>query len=154
VRRALAASLFLAAALGAGAADAPEAAIVLEAAPGTPGSDPAGAPPRFVLMKDGQVFVGGTERLEIGRLERAEASAIENRADAVRRLRLTSPVALGGDSSRTARLRLLDGRPLEIVVNGDPAAAPPALAPLASLVADPCASTTRASGPTCRRPTR
>jgi hypothetical protein len=129
--------LALALVCGARAADLPGATLVLEADPGTPGSDPVGAPPRFVLLKDGQVFVGGTERLEGGRLERAEASALEKRADAVRRLQgLGSPVSFGGDSSRSARLRLLDGRPLEVVVNGDPAQAAPALAPLASLVAD------------------
>jgi len=137
VRRAAAASLLsLALVCGARAGEVPGATIVLEADPGTPGSDPSGAPPRFVLMKDGQVFVGGTERLEAGRLDKVEAAALEKRVDAVRRLRLSSPVALGGDASRTARLHLLDGRPLEIVVNGDPARATPALAPLASLVTD------------------
>ncbi len=138
MRRAAAASLLsLVLVCGARAGEVPGATIMLEADPGTPGSDPSGAPPRFVLMKDGQVFVGGTERLEAGRLEKTEASALEKRADAVRRLRgLASPIAFGGDSSRTARLRLLYGKPLELVVNGDPAQAPPALAPLASLVAD------------------
>jgi hypothetical protein len=122
---------------GARAADVPGATIVLDADPGAPGSDPAGAPPRFVLLEDGQVFVGGTARVEAGRLDRTEASALERRADAVRRMRgLASPVEFGGDSSRSARLRLLDGKPLEIVAKGDPAQAAPALAPLSSLVAD------------------
>jgi hypothetical protein len=59
------------------------------------------------------------------------------RADAVRKMRgLSSPVSLGGDASRTARLRLLEGKPLDLVVKGDPAQAPPALAPLASLLTD------------------
>jgi hypothetical protein len=121
---------------GASAAEVPGAAIVLEAGPGSPGSDPAGAPPRFVLMKDGQVFVGGTEGLESGRLDKTESAALLKRADAVRRLRLSSPVSLGDDTSRAARLRLLDGKPLDIVVNGDPAHASPSLAPLGSLVTD------------------
>ncbi len=116
--------------------------IVLEATPGTPGSDPSGAPPRFVLLKDGQVFVGGTARLEAGRLEKEEASALLKRAEAVRKLPGlslapgSSPVSLGGDPARTMRLRLLDGKPLEVVATGDPAEAPPALAPLATLLAD------------------
>jgi hypothetical protein len=121
----------------AGAAEIPGAVIVLETAPGTPGSDPSAAPPRFVLLKDGQVFVGGTARLEAGRLEKGEASALEKRADAVRKLPgiSSSAIALGGDAARTTRLRLLDG-PVEVVTTGDPAAAPPALAPLASLLSD------------------
>ncbi|HSD26752.1 MAG TPA: hypothetical protein VLL75_05570, partial [Vicinamibacteria bacterium] len=137
MRRAAAALLALAAARAASGGDVPGAAIVLEADPVTPGSEPAGAPPRFVLLEDGQVFVGGTARLEAGRLEKGESSALLKRAEAVRKLHgLASPVSLGGDPSRTLRLRLLDGKPLELVVNGDPTQAPPALAPLASLLAD------------------
>jgi hypothetical protein len=138
VRRAAAAALLvLVAALPAPAGDIPEAAIVLEATPGTPGSDPSTAPPRFVLLKDGQVFVGGTARLEAGRLEKREASVFLKRAEAVRKLPGLSPtVSLGGDPTRTVRLRLLDGKPLEVVVTGDPTAGPPALAPLAALLVD------------------
>jgi len=138
VRRVAAAALLaLAAVPGVPAGDVPGAAIVLEADPGTPGSDPAGAPPRFVLMEDGQVFVGGTARLEAGRLDKSESSALLKRAEAVRKLRgLSSPVSLGGEASSTLRLRLLDGKPLEIVATGDPAEAPPALAPLGSLLVD------------------
>ena len=121
----------------AGASEIPGAVIVLETAPGTPGRDPSAAPPRFVLLKDGQVFVGGTARLEAGRLEKDEASALHKRADAVRKLPgiSSSPVALGGDATRTTRLWLFDG-PVEVVATGDPAEAPPALAPLASLLSD------------------
>jgi hypothetical protein len=121
----------------AGASDIPSAVIVLETAPGTPGSDPSAAPPRFVLLKDGEVFVGGTGRLEAGRLEKGEAAALRKRAEAVRKLPgvSSSPVALGGDAARTTRLWLLDG-PVEVVATGDPAAAPPALEPLASLLSD------------------
>jgi hypothetical protein len=134
---ALAVLLALASPLASPGGDVPGAALVLETAPGTPGSDSAGAPPRFVLLKDGQVFVGGTARVEAGRLDRREASALLRRADAARRLPgLSSPVALGGDETRAMRLRLLDGRPAEIEARGDPSAAPPALLPLASLLAD------------------
>jgi len=111
--------------------------ILLETAPGTPGSDPSAAPPRFVLLRDGQVFVGGTARLEAGRLEKGEAAALQKRAEAVRKLPgiSRSPLALGGDAARTTRLWLRDG-PVEVLVTGDPAEAPPALAPLASLLSD------------------
>jgi len=144
VRPAAAAALLALAALPpAVAGDIPGAVIVLEAAPGTPGSDPSAAPPRFVLLKDGQVFVGGTARLEAGRLEKSEASALLKRAEAVRKLPglsaapgTGSPVSLGGDPSRTLRLRILDGKPVEIIATGDPAQAPPALAPLSTLLAD------------------
>jgi hypothetical protein len=124
-----------------GAGEIPDAVILLEAAPGTPGSDPSGAPPRFALFKDGQVFVGGTARLEAGRLGKAEASVLLKRAETVRKLPGLSPagtssVSLGGDASRTVRLRLLDGKPLEVVATGDPSAAPAALAPVAALLAD------------------
>jgi hypothetical protein len=137
VRRAAARLLAIVLAAPASGAEVPGASIVLEADPGTPGSDPASAPPRFVLMEDGQVFVGGTARLESGRLEKKESSALLKRAEAVRKMRgLSSPVELGGDASRTLRLRLLEGRPLEILAEGDPAAAPPALAPLASLLVE------------------
>jgi hypothetical protein len=144
VRRAAAAALLALAELSpAFAGEIPGASIVLEAAPGTPGSDPAAAPPRFVLLKDGQVFVGGTARLEAGRLEKGEASALLKRAEALRKLPglaaapgTASPVPLGGDPSRTLRLLILEGRPFEVVATGDPAAAPPALAPLAALLAD------------------
>jgi hypothetical protein len=133
---AVASLLVLALVRGTSASEVPGAALVLEAEPGSPGSDPVGAPPRFVLMKDGQVFVGGTEGLETGRLDKTESSALLRRADAVRRLRLSSPVSLEGDASRTARLRLLEGKPLELVVKGDPAQASPTLAPLSSLLTD------------------
>ena len=140
---AAAALLALAALPPARAGDVPGAAIVLEATPGTPGSDPSAAPPRFVLLKDGQVFVGGTAHLEAGRLDKEETSALLKRAEALRKLPGLSlapergpAVSLGGDPARTMRLRILEGRPLEVVVTGDPAAAPPALAALATLLAD------------------
>lgn len=127
----------VAGALLAAAGDIPDAQIVLEAAPGTPGSDPSSAPPRFVLLKDGQVFVGGTSRLEAGRLEKTEVSALRKRAEQARKAAgPASPVALGGDATRTLRLRLFEDDPVDIVATGDPAAAPPSLAPLASLLAD------------------
>ena len=135
--RASLAALALAAGSLAAAGEIPGASIVLEAPPGPTGRDPSSAPPRFVLLKDGQVFVGGTSRVEAGRLEKGEVQALRKRADQVRKLPgLASPVALGGDASRTLRLRLLEDDPVEIVASGDPQAAPPSLAPLATLLAD------------------
>jgi hypothetical protein len=138
VRTAVVATLIaLAAPSPAPAGEIPGALIVLETAPGTPGSDPSGAPPRFVLLEDGQVYVGGTSQLEAGRLEKAEVQALQKRAEQVRKLPgISSPIRLGGDAARTARLRLLGGKPLEIVATGDPAAAPLSLAPLATLLSD------------------
>ncbi len=137
MRRGAAAALLCLLAAPAAPGEVAGAVIVLEAAPGTPGSDPAGAPPRFVLLKDGQVFVGGTSRVEAGRLDKGEAQALRKRAEQARKLPgLSSPVSLGGDASRTLRLRVLEGDPVEIVASGDPEAAPPGLAPLATLLAD------------------
>ena len=105
-----------------GAGEIPGALIVLETAPGTPGSDPSGAPPRFVLLKDAQVFVGGTSLVEAGRLEKSEAQALAKRAAALRKMPgIGAALAFGGAPERVARLALLDGDPLEIAVTGDPA---------------------------------
>ena len=126
-----------ASALAAVGGEIPAASIVLEALPAPPGGDPSSAPARFVLLKDGQVFVGGTSRIEAGRLEKGEAQALRKRAEQVRKLPgLASPVALGGDASRVLRLRLLEDDPLDLLATGEPAAAPPSLAPLATLLAD------------------
>ena len=117
------------------AGEIPGAVVVLEAAPGTPGSDSSGAPPRFVLLKDGQVFVSGTSLVEAGRLEKAEAEALAKRAAALRKLPgVSGPVTFGGAPERVFRLRLLEKDPVEIVASGDTAQAPAALAPLAGLI--------------------
>ena len=122
---------------GASAAEIPDALVVLETyLEGHPGDSPDAAPPRFVLLQDGQVFVGGTSHVVAGRLSSGETKAIEKRLSAVRRLSgLGSSVSLGPGAARH-RLRLRKGRPLEILATGDPAGAPQALQPLASLIAD------------------
>lgn len=118
-------------------AEIPNAVIVLETPPGTPGSDPASAPLRFVLLKDGQVFVGGTGRLEGGRLEKAEAQALRRRADTLRKAAgRGGTLAFGGDGHHSARLRLPEDSPSEITLTGDPSAAPPALRPAAGFVSE------------------
>jgi len=122
---------------GVGAAEIPGAVVVLETRVASyPEDQPEAAPPRFVLLQDGQVFVGGTSSLAAGRLSGGESKALEKRLSAVRRLSgLGSSVTLGPGSARR-RLMLRKGRPLDIVATGDPATAPPALLPLAALLTD------------------
>ena len=62
----------------------PGATLILEAAVGLPGRIPAAAPPRFVLLRDRQVFVGGSEAIYAGQLSKNEVKRIEKR---VKRLR-------------------------------------------------------------------
>ena len=144
LRRALGAAVLsagplAAAATAAVAGELPNALIVLEADPATPGSDPAAAPPRFALLKDGQVFVGGTSRLDAGRLEKGEAQALRRGADAVRKAAgktagKAAALSLGGDDRHMLRLRLPEEEPREVTITGDPAAAPPALQAAATFV--------------------
>jgi hypothetical protein len=132
---AVAAGPLAGAATAAVAGELPNALIVLEADPGTPGSDPAAAPPRFVLLKGGEVFVGGTSRLDAGRLEKAEAQALRRGADAVRKAAgKGAALSLGGDDRSVLRLRLPEDEPRAITIKGDPAAAPPALQAAAAFI--------------------
>lgn len=133
--RALAAVLLATAtAAPVGAGEIPGAALVLETAPGAPGGDASAAPPRFVLLKDGQVFVGGSAIVEAGRLEKSEAQALLKRAAALRRIPgIGSPISLGGQADRTSRLLLLEDQPLEIHASGWP---PEASAPFATLLVE------------------
>jgi hypothetical protein len=135
MRRALIVLVLSAAARPASAADLPEALVVLEVYDeAAPGRVPEAAPPRFVLLKDGQVYVGGTSRLAAGQLDKKELKQIEDRIARVRKLPgLGSVVTLGGPGPRH-RLSIRKGRPLDILAAGDPAAAPPALRPLAELL--------------------
>lgn len=119
------------------AGDIPRAVVVLEGltAP-LPDQVAEAAPPRFVLLEDGQVFVGGTSRVTSGRLAKPEAKAIEARVVAVRQLPgLGATVSLGAGPQRY-RLRLRKGGSQDIVATGDPAGAPANLQPLASLILD------------------
>jgi hypothetical protein len=120
-----------------GAGEVPGAVIALEVeGPPTPGRVPSAAPARFVLLEGGECFVGGTSRLASGRLEKAQVQALMKRAERIRKLPgLGSTVSFGSEWPRS-RLLLRKGRALEIVASGDPAAAPAALQPLASLLRD------------------
>jgi hypothetical protein len=111
------------------------ATLILEAAVGLPGRIPGAAPPRFVLKRDGQVFVGGSAVVYAGQLDEDEAEAIEDRVKGLRKSHLLAPtVSFGDDSTKRYRLRLLKDDPLDVVITGDPASAPPALEPLAAFV--------------------
>ena len=119
------------------ASEIPKAVVVLEGltAP-LPDQVPEAEPPRFALLEDGQVFVGGTSRLAAGRLTKPETKAIEARVGALRQLPAFGPsVALGAGPQRY-RLMLRKGGSQDVMITGDPAQAPPGLEPLGSLLQD------------------
>jgi hypothetical protein len=137
VRASLCCSAALALAATAGAAEIPGAVLVLEV---TPAALPAGQyrdalPPRFVLMEKGQVFVGGTSLVATGRLESAEARALEARVEVVKKIRGLGPQVTFGAGTTRYRLLQPGKRAFEVVATGDPEAAPGLLQPLGALVA-------------------
>jgi hypothetical protein len=116
------------------ASEIPNAVVVLEVlVPAVPGEVPTSAPPRFVLMEDGGVYVGGTRDVMAGRLAGPELKDLERRIAEVRKLPLTGVMTFGGGAQRR-RLFLKKGRPLDMVLNGDPAEAPASMRALADLV--------------------
>lgn len=133
-----AASLGLAAAMAplAHAGEVAGAVVTLEAISSRPGDQVAAALPlRFVLLESGQVFVGGTSELLAGQLGKDEATGLERRVNDVRKLPgLGSTVTFGPGPG--FRLVLGKSKPVDVLVQGDPAAAPAALLPLANLVKD------------------
>jgi hypothetical protein len=135
--RALFLALVLACApLGTAAAEIPGAVVVLEVLVATlAGEIPQSAPPRFVLMEDGTVYVGGTRSLMVGRLTGPEIKDLERRIAEVRKLPLTGAMTVGPGSERR-HLVLRKGRPLDMVMSGNPADPPASLRPLAALVED------------------
>jgi hypothetical protein len=129
--------VLLALAPAARAGDVPGAVVVLDVVGPSPGGAAGANPPRFVLLEDGQVFVGGTQKLAAGRLEREEVKELEKRIARVRKLPGLGPqVSFGASTSGRYHLRLGKGQPLDILATGDPASAPSSLRPLASLVQD------------------
>lgn len=127
----------IATARAAGAGDVPNAVVLLEVfEKARPDDVPEAAPARFVLLEDGQVFVGGSSRMEAGKLSSAEAKALDRRIADVRKVPgLAGTVKLGGGEGRR-RLLLRRGRPLDMTVLGDPDQAGPGLRPLAALIDD------------------
>jgi hypothetical protein len=121
----------------AGAGDVPRAVVVLEALTASlPDQVPEAAPPRFALLEDGQVFVGGTSRLAAGRLTKAEAKEIEARVVAVRQAPGFGAVVSLGPGAQRFRLRLRKGGSQDITVTGDPGSPAAAPALLAVLLRD------------------
>jgi len=118
------------------AGDIPKAVVVVESLTAAlPDQVPEAAPPRFVLLEDGQVFVGGTSRLAAGRLSKPEARDIEARVVGVRQLPGFGPSVTLGPGPQRFRLRLRKGGAQDITVAGDPAAEAPAnVQALASLL--------------------
>lgn len=117
-------------------AEIPSAVVVLEVlVPAQPGDVAQSAPPRFVLMEDGTVFVGGTRDVMTARLESSEVKDIDRRVAEVRKLPLTGVMTLGPGSERR-HLFLKKGRALDMVLNGDPSAPAAGMRPLAALVED------------------
>ncbi len=135
MRRALAVALV--AVFGAPAwAEIPGAAVVLEVlVPTAAGEVPAAAPPRFVLMEDGTLYIGGTRDIRVGKLESSEQKDLERRIAEVRKLPLTGSMTIGPGNERR-RLFLKKGRPLDMVLSGDPADAPASVRALAAFVTD------------------
>jgi hypothetical protein len=117
--------------------DVPGAVVVLESfAPAFPDQVPEAAPPRFVLMETGAVYVGGTSEIVAGQLPKSDYKALLNRVDAVRKLpALAGRVEMGPGASRF-RLILRRGRPIDMTISGDPQQAGKAYQPLASLLMD------------------
>lgn len=133
-------ALGLAAAVCPGAASAgeiPRALVVLESEARTlPDHVPAAAPPRFVLMEDGQVFVGGTRDIASVRLEGRELKDLERRIQDVRKMpALAGVVTIGPGTERRRLLLRKGGRALDMRVEGALAQAPVGLQPLASFIA-------------------
>jgi len=94
------------------------------------------APPRFVLLEDGQVFVGGTTGLATARLSGRDLKDLERRLADIRKLPALAGVITVGPGAAVRRLHLRKGRPLDVRIEGDLTQAAPALQPLAALVLD------------------
>jgi hypothetical protein len=119
------------------AAEIPKAVVVLETrSVPLPGQVPEAAPPRFVLLEDGQVYVGGTRDLVTARLAGRDLKDLERRISEVRKLPAIAGVITVGPGNDVRRLYLGKGRPLDMRIEGDLHAATPALRPLADLVLD------------------
>jgi hypothetical protein len=139
VRRALAfaASASLLALPSVRGQDVPESVIILEAFDGLPDAVPTAAPPRFVLRRDRRVFVGGSETIYSGVIEKDEVTALERRVETlVKSGLLDAPVAFGGVSETRYRLRLPREDDRDVAITGDPDSAPAALQGVAALVRD------------------
>jgi hypothetical protein len=111
----------------------PDAVVALESLSALPAGQVAeAAPPRFVLLEDGRVFVGGTRSAAAGKLEGGELKALESKLSKIRKLVGAGATLTLGPGERRRRLVLRKAAP--VIVLGDTAAAPASLRPLAALL--------------------
>ena len=116
-----------------GAADNPNVEVMLAAPlPLIAGQVPEAAPPRFVLLEDGRIFVGGTSEILEGRLSGGPLKALRSDVARLRKLKGLADHLAFGPGEEEYRLRLAKGR--EIVAKGDPERAPFDARPVASFV--------------------
>jgi hypothetical protein len=136
VTRARLAFLSLLVAAPATAGEIPKAVVVLERVSAAAGDVAEAAPPLFVLMEDGTVFVGGSSQVLTARLGGGDLRALERRIADVRKLPGLAGAVTIGPGQAQHRLLLRRGRPIQMTVTGDPLQPAPALAALAALIAD------------------
>ncbi len=110
-----------------GAQEVPAAQwLRLDPLPGEMGLNPResfdGVPPRFVLLTDGSVYVGGRRDVLKGRLDKAEMQTISTRLDlALKSLGKAGPpqTLVVGEGPAIFRFSVLLGSPLQLVVMGN-----------------------------------
>ena len=104
----------------------------------TPRESFEGVPPRFVLLTDGSVFVGGRRDLLRGFLDKGEMQSLSTRLDVARKAhqKAGAPATLVvGEGPALFRFSVLLGAPLQVVVMGKiPPQGSPALPPLADFI--------------------
>lgn len=104
----------------------------------TPRESLDGVPPRFVLLTDGSVFVGGRREVLRGRLDKDEMQAISTRLDlglkSVGKAGLPQTLVVG-EGPALFRFSVLLGSPVQFVVMGNlEAAGGPPLSPLPDFI--------------------
>jgi hypothetical protein len=101
-------------------------------APAPDGALAAGMPPRFVLLDDGRVFVGGTQVIAGARLPKGDVKPIEKLVDRARKTPGLGPSVSFGEGR--AQFRVFFRKGPDVQVTGDPARASAAMRPLATLI--------------------
>jgi hypothetical protein len=121
----------------AGEATAAEPPVLISLGAATPfasGQSWEAAPARFVLLEDGQVFVGGSREVLAGRLDKAEVKSLLAELEPVRKLPGLASVVSFGREEPAFRLRAPKGKPLDLRVTGPTSTAPAAFRPLAAFL--------------------
>lgn len=117
------------------AAEVADAEILLEVSQVTlPHQVAAAQPVRFLLTREREVFIGGSQHLLSARLEKDDLRRVESLAKRVRKLKGLGETVSLGPGSGEYRLYLRRGRPPRLVASGDPERASAALRPLADLI--------------------